>query len=99
MRWCSTLAKSCVTLASSTIAVLDAAIAYGASRWYSGLHQDPAWEFRSRYKAADDKLLFYEFLHDILLYDSILPDRSSVGARIGNEILELFHEDQYAGLA
>jgi len=77
-------------MARSTIAVLDAAIAYGASRWYRGLHQDPAWEFKSRYKASDDKVLFYEFLHDILLYDSILLDRSSVGSRISTEILELF---------
>jgi hypothetical protein len=77
-------------MAKLTIAVLDAAIAYGASRWYRGLHQDQAWEFKSRYKAADDKLLFYEFLHDILLYDSILLDRSSVGVKISNEILELF---------
>jgi hypothetical protein len=77
-------------MASSTIAVLDAAIAYGASRWYRGLHQDAEWEFKSRYRAADDKLLFYEFLHEILLYDSILLDRSSVGETISNEILELF---------
>jgi hypothetical protein len=77
-------------MATSTIAVLDAAIAYGASRWYRGLHQNAAWEFKHQYKASDDKLLFYEFLHDILLYDSILLDRSSVGRHISTEILELF---------
>lgn len=70
------------------MAVLDASLAYGASRWYRGIHQDQQWA--TKYKAADDKLLFYEFLHDLVLYDKIILDRSSVGEKLSTEILELF---------
>jgi hypothetical protein len=74
----------------STLAVLDAALAYGASRWYRNVHEDKSWEHRDKYRPIDDKLLFYEFLHDIPLYDHIILDRSSVGETVSNEILELF---------
>lgn len=77
------------TIVMENTAILDAALAYGASRWYRGVHHDPQWEFAGKYRSADDKLLFYEFIHNIVLYDNILLDRSSVGT-VSNEILELF---------
>jgi len=45
---------------------LDAAIVYGASRYlrYCGRYDTAA-----AYKEYDDQLLFYEFLHGVLLYE------------------------------
>jgi hypothetical protein len=74
---------------AAATAVMDASIAYGASRWYRGLHQDPKWEYADKYKAADDQRLFNEFLHNLLLYDRIVLDKSSV-TTVAQELAELF---------
>jgi hypothetical protein len=70
------------------MAVIDASIMYGASRWYLSLHSDPTWAYAAQYRAAEDRLLFLEFLHDLILYDRIVLDCSSL-ERIGDEILDL----------
>jgi len=59
-------------------AIMDASIIYGASRYLNRLHDDTNWKFRHEYKKIEDQALFYEFLHDLLLYDEILLDNSSV---------------------
>src|SRR5260370_37380262 len=73
---------------SSAIAIIDASTIYGASRWYRSVHSDKTWRYSGQYKAAEDKLLFEEFLHDLLLYDSIILDNSSVDV-VSNELVEL----------
>jgi hypothetical protein len=73
---------------SSAIAIIDASTVYGASRWHRSVHSDQTWQYSGQYKAAEDKLLFEEFLHDLLLYDSIILDNSSVDD-VSNEIVEL----------
>lgn len=70
-------------------AVMDASIVYGASRWYRGVHNNPNWEYAGKYKPEDDHRLFHEFLHDILLYDRIIIDSSSVSS-VANELKEFF---------
>jgi hypothetical protein len=65
-------------LHDSSVAILDASIIYGAARWYRSVHNDPTWEYGAQYKAAQDRLLFVEFLHDLLLYDRIVLDSSSI---------------------
>ncbi|MDF2434545.1 MAG: hypothetical protein JWP44_4176 [Mucilaginibacter sp.] len=72
-------------------ALLDASIVYGASRWIRGVHGDPTWPYHSTYRASDDKALFLDFLHHILLYDRLLVNNSSV-ATIG---LPALREIQY----
>jgi hypothetical protein len=76
---------------STAIAVVDASTVYGASRWYRGVHEDKTWKYAAQYRAAEDKLLFQEFLHDLALYDSIVLDRSSMD-RLAWEIEELFEQ-------
>jgi hypothetical protein len=75
---------------SNATAVIDAAIVYGASRWMRGIHTNPSNEWEQQYKARDDKLLFQEFLHDLVLYDRIVMDSSSASRSVPNELLELF---------
>jgi hypothetical protein len=70
------------------IAIIDASIMYGAARWYNSVHDDPNWTYASQYKAGEDKLLFIEFLHDLLLYERILLDCSSM-EQAGREIEKL----------
>jgi hypothetical protein len=77
-------------ISTNATAVIDAAIVYGASRWLRGIHKNPSYEWEKSYKASDDKLLFLEFLHDLLLYDKIAMDSSSASRAIPNELLELF---------
>jgi hypothetical protein len=69
-------------------AVIDAATIYGASRWLNRVHEDPHWKFAKQYRAAEDRLLFHEFLFDVLLYDLILLDHSSVNI-VSDEIQSL----------
>ena len=75
---------------NNATAVIDAAIVYGASRWLRGIHKNPSHEWEKSYKASDDKLLFLEFLHVLLLYDRIAMDSSSASRAIPSELLELF---------
>jgi hypothetical protein len=63
---------------SSAVAIIDASTVYGASRWYRSVHDDPTWEYASQYKKAEDRLLFEEFLHNLLLYDRIVLDNTSL---------------------
>jgi len=76
-------------MATGSNAVIDASIVYGASRILRGLHDKPEWPFKDKYNRRDDELLFKEFLHDLLLYERIILDNSSVTV-IGSEIIELF---------
>ena len=62
----------------SAVAIMDASIVYGASRYLNRLHDDNDWQFRHKYKKIDDQALFHEFLHNLILYDDILLDSSSV---------------------
>ena len=57
-------------------AVIDASTVYGAGRWYFGDHQNPKWQYASEFRAAEDKLLFEDLLHNLLLYDKILLDNT-----------------------
>ena len=52
-------------------AILDASILYGACRWHTGHHKDPSRRWRGNYSAADDEEAFLEFLHMLLLYDTL----------------------------
>jgi hypothetical protein len=76
---------------STAIAVIDASTVYGASRWLRAVHKDQTWRYAAQYKAAEDKLLFQEFLHDLTLYDSIVLDRSSVD-RLATEIVDFLEQ-------
>jgi hypothetical protein len=59
-------------------ALSDAAILYGAQRYFDGLHDNPAWSYRSQYQKDDDKALFLELLHNLCLYDRIVLDRRPI---------------------
>jgi hypothetical protein len=59
-------------------AVVDAATLYGASRFLRSVHKDPDYPFRDRFTATQDRLLFSEFIHLLLLYDDIVLDNSSL---------------------
>ncbi|MDB4614299.1 hypothetical protein OAH18_01285 [bacterium] len=74
---------------SSASAIIDASVVYGASRWYRGMHSRSDWEFAHKYNAIVDKQSFVELLHNLILYDKILLDRSSIST-IGSEIRLLF---------
>ena len=69
-------------------ALSDAAILYGAQRYFDGLHDDPSWMYRSHYKKDDDKALFLELLHNLSLYDRIVLDARP----ITEHERESFHE-------
>jgi hypothetical protein len=63
------------------VAVIDASTIYGAGRWCFGDHDDPNWAYAKQFRADEDKLLFNDFLHDILLNDQILLDDTSLAAQ------------------
>jgi hypothetical protein len=63
-------------VADAPTAILDAAVIHGAYRYLAGLHDKDDWPYRATYNKADDRDLFFDFLHDILLYDRILLDDS-----------------------
>jgi hypothetical protein len=70
-------------------AVIDAATVYGAGRWYFNLHRDPNWKFADSYHEMDDRLHFEELLHNLLLYDHIMIDNTSVSWEFGDELLRI----------
>jgi hypothetical protein len=72
-------------------ALTDAAVVYGAQRYFDGLHCRKDWAYRDNYKEDDDRLLFLEFLHNIILYDSVLLDNSSIEEEV-SEGLKRFIE-------
>jgi hypothetical protein len=59
-------------------ALTDAAVIYGAQRYFDGVHDLPDWPYRPDYRKDDDRLLFLEFLHNIILYDRLHIDSSSL---------------------
>jgi hypothetical protein len=72
-------------MSAGSVAVIDASIVYGAIR---SLRYGDSRADTSRLSGAqqlDDKALFFEFLHDLLLYDRILLDSSSI-VRIGADL-------------
>jgi hypothetical protein len=71
-------------MVDSGTAVVDASVVYGAARY---LRADPAAS-QSTHARGYDRSLFLEFLHDLLLYDRIILDNSSVTI-IGDEIRDL----------
>jgi len=62
-------------------ALSDAAIVYGAQRYFDGVHDDVAWPYRDQYRKEDDRALFLEFLHNLYLYDRIVLDDRPIDAR------------------
>lgn len=64
----------------AVVALSDAAILYGAQRYFDQLHRKEDWAFHSSYKEEDDKLLFLEFLHNLCLYDEIHLDKRPIEA-------------------
>ena len=68
------------------LAVSDAAILYGAQRYFDGLHRDPNWSYRHLYDEDSDHLLFQELLHNLCLYDQIILDDSSVEQSVSSEL-------------
>lgn len=75
-------------MSAPSTGVIDASLVYGASRILRGVHKNPSGEYRGEHTEFDDQQLFVEFLHDILLYDRIVMDSSSM-ARIGQEISDI----------
>jgi hypothetical protein len=69
---------------TETFVLTDASTVHGAGRHYFDYHNNPTWEYAAQYNAAEDKLLFHEFLHNILLYDRIFLDNA---CSRGDEIL------------
>src|ERR1700733_7741873 len=59
-------------------ALSDAAILYGARRYYDGVHNNSTWKYRGKFREEDDKLLFLEFLHNLCLYDRIIMDKRPI---------------------
>lgn len=72
---------------SGACALIDAAVAYGAERFVSGVHDDSSWPHRASYRKQDDEKLFLEFLHYLVLFDQLLLDQSS--GCISNELTSL----------
>ena len=62
-------------------ALSDAAILYGAQRYFNGVHDDTGWPFRHQYQKEDDRALFLEFLHNLYLYDRIVLDNRPIEPR------------------
>jgi hypothetical protein len=73
-------------------AVMDAAIAYGASRWMRSIHDDPKYDKTHDFKKNDDKWLFVEFLHNLLFYDRITMDITSSRWFYAKEIMGIFQQ-------
>lgn len=59
-------------------ALSDAAILYGAQRYFDGLHDQDTWPYRGQYRKEDDRALFVEFLHNLCLYDRIVLDNRPI---------------------
>jgi hypothetical protein len=55
------------------IAIVDAAVFYGAQRILSGVNDE-------RFRLNDDRELFLQFLHFVVLYDRLLLDNSSLAS-------------------
>src|SRR5215211_5546942 len=66
-------------------ALTDAAIVYGAQRYFDGLHTSSTWKFVDKYKIDDDRLLFLELMHYMLLYEKLVLDTSSLENTSGTE--------------
>jgi hypothetical protein len=69
---------------AEAFALTDASIVHGAGRHYFDYHHNPRWQYAANYSASEDKILYHEFLHNILLYDRIFMDNAC--AR-GDEVL------------
>jgi hypothetical protein len=67
-------------------AILDASILYGACRWHTGHYKDPSRRWPGNYSAADDEEAFLEFLHMLLLYDTLSVQPN--GTFLKNEVQE-----------
>jgi hypothetical protein len=74
---------------SGPTALIDAAIVYGAERILSGRHDDPAWAYRDAFRRPDDERLFRELLHQLVLYDTLYLDQSSISESVSSEVLAL----------
>lgn len=75
---------------SSATAVIDASIVFGADRWLRKTHHDPTSAYYGKYWPQDDKRLFREFLHNLVLYDSVVLTH---GRRyLMNDIQGLFYD-------
>jgi hypothetical protein len=76
---------------ASSVAIIDAATVYGAGRYYFGDHDDPKWAYASQYDLQEDRTLFHEFLHNVLLYDHIVLDNKSRTVKeLKSELLRMF---------
>jgi hypothetical protein len=64
----------------AVVALSDAAILYGAQRYFDQLHQREDWQFHNSYSEKYDQLLFLELLHNICLYDEIQLDKRPLEA-------------------
>lgn len=63
---------------SKVVALSDAAILYGAQRYFDGLHHELDWPYRGKFREEEDKSLFLELLHNICLYDQIELDKRPI---------------------
>jgi hypothetical protein len=77
-----------------TVALIDVSIVYGAARWLRGIHENPSNGWEGKYKAADDKQLFQEFLRDLLLYDKILITHNASPTELADILVQV---ETYAG--
>jgi hypothetical protein len=66
-------------------ALTDAATIYAAGRFIANDYEGGI----GHYLRMDDEIYYYEFLHNIVLYDHIIYDNSSLETATGNEILPL----------
>lgn len=68
-------------------ALIDAAILYGSQRYFDGLHRTAGWKFSGSYREDDDRLLFLELLHHLLVYDCIVMDNSSAEQEAASDLI------------
>ncbi|MDB4614303.1 hypothetical protein OAH18_01305 [bacterium] len=62
-------------------ALSDAAILYGAQRYFDGVHEDAHSPLRHQFRKEDDRTLFIEFLNNLYLYDRIVLDNRPLESR------------------
>lgn len=60
--------------AADSLALADASTVHGAGRHLFKYHDNPTWGYAAQYNASEDRYLYFEFLHNILLYDQIFMD-------------------------
>jgi hypothetical protein len=77
---------------SPATAVIDASIVFGALRCLHKTHHDPTSPYYGKRRLHEDERLFREFLHNLVLYDSIIFTHGPSHDYDVEDILELFRK-------